>query len=241
VNKIAKMVDDQAINKVCVRFEGKVKWFNRKKAYGFITRDETNDDVFVHKRSLCRSYNWPYKPILIRKDDRVVFNLKTSDKGNEAIFVKRVKNKEETKKLEVNDESASKSIKKKSPNNNGLIKQSELLLLQMVKNLSFKNIEKFESTNNQQTLNTKRNLKIHRFNIRKSTKDNSYLQQMLENMYFKHDVRVLGFVIEKDTKKSHFNDVKLSARIITTNRKKKSSKDKPKNKLANEKIINKNV
>ena len=34
---------------------GKVKWFNSKKGYGFITDDETKKDIFLHVSSLEES------------------------------------------------------------------------------------------------------------------------------------------------------------------------------------------
>ena len=34
---------------------GKIKWFNSKKGYGFITDDETNKDIFLHVSALEES------------------------------------------------------------------------------------------------------------------------------------------------------------------------------------------
>jgi CspA family cold shock protein len=34
------------------RISGTVKWFNNAKGFGFITRGEAEDDVFVHFRSI---------------------------------------------------------------------------------------------------------------------------------------------------------------------------------------------
>ena len=34
------------------RYKGTVKWFNNAKGFGFITRKEGEDDVFVHFRSI---------------------------------------------------------------------------------------------------------------------------------------------------------------------------------------------
>ena len=34
------------------RVTGTVKWFNNAKGFGFITREESEDDLFVHFRSI---------------------------------------------------------------------------------------------------------------------------------------------------------------------------------------------
>jgi CspA family cold shock protein len=34
------------------RVNGTVKWFNNAKGFGFITQEESSDDVFVHFRSI---------------------------------------------------------------------------------------------------------------------------------------------------------------------------------------------
>ena len=34
---------------------GKIKWFNSKKGYGFITEDKTERDIFLHVSSLEKS------------------------------------------------------------------------------------------------------------------------------------------------------------------------------------------
>ncbi len=64
---------------------GTVKWFNRDKGYGFITRDDGEKDVFVHYSSIEGSG--------IRnldEGDKVQFEVESSPKGPQAVRVSSV-------------------------------------------------------------------------------------------------------------------------------------------------------
>ena len=45
---------------------GKVKWFNAKKGYGFITDDETQKDIFLHVSALEDS------KLRVLKEDQII-------------------------------------------------------------------------------------------------------------------------------------------------------------------------
>ena len=62
---------------------GTVKWFNNTKGFGFISRGEGKDDVFVHHTAIqstgFRSLN---------ENDRVEFSVEPGPKGLRAVDVK---------------------------------------------------------------------------------------------------------------------------------------------------------
>ena len=62
---------------------GKVKWFDNKKGFGFISTD-TGQDVFVHHSSIIGS---GYKTLL--DGEPVIFEAIPSDKGLKAQNVQR--------------------------------------------------------------------------------------------------------------------------------------------------------
>ena len=64
------------------REQGTVKWFNTRKGYGFITRDQ-GEDIFVHFRNVKGSGRKA-----IREGERVSFIVISSDKGPQADQVK---------------------------------------------------------------------------------------------------------------------------------------------------------
>ena len=64
------------------RESGTVKWFNVRKGYGFITRDQ-GDDIFVHFRSL-EDVDKKGGRKVIAEGERVSFVVTNSDKGLQA-------------------------------------------------------------------------------------------------------------------------------------------------------------
>ena len=64
--------------------EGKVKWFNEKKGYGFIT-DSDGTDVFVHFSEIQTD---GFKTL--REDQEVSFEIKEGPKGLQATDVRPI-------------------------------------------------------------------------------------------------------------------------------------------------------
>ncbi len=62
------------------RLNGKVKWFNGAKGYGFIERKDEEKDIFVHFSAVKKS-GLKY----LEKGEQLTFEIKNSDKGPSAI------------------------------------------------------------------------------------------------------------------------------------------------------------
>ena len=64
---------------------GKVKWFNSKKGYGFITEDETEKDIFLHVSALEES-----KLKILKEEQKLEFEIKEENNKLQAIDLKKV-------------------------------------------------------------------------------------------------------------------------------------------------------
>ena len=63
---------------------GKVKWFNAKKGYGFITDDKNEKDIFLHVSVLEKS-----KLRVLRENQKIQFEIKEEKGKLKAINLKR--------------------------------------------------------------------------------------------------------------------------------------------------------
>ncbi|MEW9797307.1 cold-shock protein [Alteromonas sp. CYL-A6] len=61
---------------------GTVKWFNEEKGFGFLTQNDTGNDVFVHYRSILSE---GFKTL--REGQIVTFNVEKGQKGLQATNV----------------------------------------------------------------------------------------------------------------------------------------------------------
>ena len=64
---------------------GKIKWFNSKKGYGFITEDKTNKDIFLHVSALEDS-----KLRTLKEEQKIKFDIKEEKNKLQAINIKKL-------------------------------------------------------------------------------------------------------------------------------------------------------
>ena len=64
------------------REKGTVKFFNEKKGYGFITKEDGND-VFVHFTSIESDDDFK----TLKQDQAVEFEIESDDRGDKAVKV----------------------------------------------------------------------------------------------------------------------------------------------------------
>jgi len=66
--------------------QGKVKFFDAKKGYGFITRDDNGQDVFVHYSDIVDTGGYR----TLDEAQSVKFEVETSNRGDKAVNVEKL-------------------------------------------------------------------------------------------------------------------------------------------------------
>ena len=60
---------------------GKVKWYNPRKGYGFI-EGEDGKDIFIHRTSIPQG-------LFLKEEDKVEYEIEETDKGPKAVNIKK--------------------------------------------------------------------------------------------------------------------------------------------------------
>jgi len=69
------------------RYNGSVKWFNNEKGFGFIQREDTNTDIFVHYREVTSTN---YGRVSLDENQKVSFSIGNNVKGDFAQSVETI-------------------------------------------------------------------------------------------------------------------------------------------------------
>ena len=64
---------------------GKIKWYNSKKGYGFVERDDKEKDVFIHATAV-REAGLRF----LNENDAISFEIEDGPKGPSAVKIKKI-------------------------------------------------------------------------------------------------------------------------------------------------------
>ena len=64
--------------------KGKIKWYNSKKGYGFIEREDKEKDVFVHASAVREAGLW-----FLNEGDELTFEVEDGEKGPSAVKLQK--------------------------------------------------------------------------------------------------------------------------------------------------------
>ena len=70
--------------RVQMSLKGKIKWYNSKKGYGFIEREDKEKDVFVHA-SAVRDAGLKF----LNEGDELTFDVEDAEKGPAAVNLQK--------------------------------------------------------------------------------------------------------------------------------------------------------